>query len=811
MKTATKFKLALFILIICAATGLQAQKKKTPNPKKILSKAREAVRVQEYYHAMPLLEQLDSMMPKNQEMNYLYGVALMNLNDPEAAQKRFLVASSGSEEFDNINYYLGKTYHLNHDFDSAAHYYEKHMALASNDGPSKSEIELYIKQCEVGKTLLKDTLDVKIYNLGENVNTAFPDFAPVISADETRLIFTSRREGNTGPKEIETNLHYEDIYIVEKDENGDWGKPVNIGDHINTPSHDASIGLSPDGDELYIYRANETSSRLSGDIYFSDYEKGEWTRPKKMQDGINSKNWEPHASITADEQMFFFTSNRQAEGAQGGRDIYWVRRLPDLSWAKPVNLSIINSPYDEDSPFIHPDGKTLYFSSNGPESMGGFDIFISELDTETGTWSKPKNMGYPINTSDDDIYFVWSADGMRGYFSSQREDTFGEKDIYMVSFPEKKVNLIVLKGVVTDVKTNEPLAATIEVVDNKTQKTINIATSNDFTGKYTVILPPNKDYGIRVTREGYLFKSININVPDQFEYLEVVQNVALKPIDYNQYEGLENIKFAEDFSLRVESEPELSELKELFNQLPEGYKVEVMVHSDNSKDSLLSVFETKAKADAIVAKLKEDGVDPDAVVGSGVGPRYPAFNNESELSRKKNNRVEYIVRKDLEDIGIATYDPNFEDTARVAPKADEGELVHIDHQVFFKPGSSILDERSYIAIDEIVRYMEAYPKTVLEVGGHTDNLGTHTFNMKLSERRASVVVQQIVFRGVPKKRLYIKGYGETEPIASNATQEGRAKNRRTEFKILKVNDDGTIGGELERKGGKLEEKGGGEK
>lgn len=797
MKTITSLRFILVAFALCVSTGLLAQKKdKKINPKKILSKAREAVRVEEYHHALPYLEQLDSLMPKNHEVHYLYGVALMNLDRAEEAQARFDFAASSEETFDDINYYLGATYHLAHSFDSAILYYEKHITEDQNQEHSKEEIELYIKQCNVGKELIKDTLDVKIFNLGENVNTAYPDFAPVISADETRLIFTSRREGNIGSKEEETNLHYEDIYIVEKDSLGDWGKPVNIGDHINTPSHDASIGLSPDGNELYIYRANETASRLSGDIYFSDYQTGEWTKPTRMQDGINSKNWEPHASITADEQMFFFTSNREAEGAKGGRDIYIVRRLPDLSWAKPVNMGALNTPYDEDSPFIHPDGKTLYFSSNGPESMGGFDIFISELDEETGTWSKPKNMGYPINTAGDDIYFVWSADGMRGYFSSKREDTFGEKDIYMVSFPEKKVNLIVLKGVVTDMKTNEPLAATIEVVDNVTQKTVNIATSNDFTGKYTVILPPNKNYGIRVTREGYLFKSININVPDQFEYLEVIQNVALKPIDYNQYEGLENIDFSEDFSLRVESDPEISELKELFDQLPDGYKLEIMVHSDNSKDSLLSVFETKAKADAIVAKLKEEGVDPDDLVASGVGPRYPAFSNDSELSRKKNNRVEYIVRKDLEDVGIATYDPNYEDTTPLAEKVEEGELVHIEHKVFFKPGSSILDERSYAAIDEIVKYLETYPEAILEVGGHTDNVGPFAFNMKLSERRAAVVTQQIVFRGIPKERLRIKGYGETVPIEDNNTATGRSANRRTEFKILKKNPDGTVEGDV---------------
>jgi outer membrane protein OmpA-like peptidoglycan-associated protein/tetratricopeptide (TPR) repeat protein len=788
---------SFLIVLLLAPLLLFGQKKE--NPKKVLSKAREAVRVEEYRHALPHLRKLDSLDPTNHEVHYLYGIVYLKIDKREKALENLRKAGVGVEKFDNINYYMARAYHLNHEFDSAVMFYEKHITEDGRD-PSEEETKFLITQAKVGSEFHKNPQDVEVFNMGNVINTPFPEFAPVISADETRLIFTSRRPGNFGGIDDETNQQFEDIYIVEKDEAGEWGKPRNMGRMINTENHDASIGLSPDGDELYIYRSNKTTGRLSGDIYYSDFEKGDWTQPKRMQEGINSKGWEPHASITADEQTFFFTSDREEDDTKGGRDIFIVKRLPDLTWAKPQNMSVINTEFDEDSPFIHPDGKTLYFSSNGDKSMGGFDIFISELDEATGSWSEPKNMGYPINTAGDDIYFVWSADKTRGYFSSTRGDSNGETDLYMVSFPEKKVNLIVLKGKVTDARTGDPLAATIEIVDNKTQKIVNIANSNDFSGRYTVILPPQKDYGIRVSREGYLFKSANINVPDQFEYLEVIQNIALKPIDYNQYEPLANVKFTEDNGLRVESEPELKALKELSESLPDGYKMEIMVHSDNESDSLLNTFLTQAKAEAVIERLKDMGLSGDNLFASGVGPKYPAFSNDTESGKKKNNRLEYILRKDKENVGIsaAFTDPN-DTTEIVAAVEDDKHLLHTDHKVFFKLGSSILDERSYVAIDEIAKYMENFPFAVIEVGGHTDNVGSHDFNIKLAERRASVVAQQIVFRGgVDKERIRVKSYGETQPIATNKTAAGRNANRRTEFKIFTKMDDELIDKSLKK-------------
>ncbi len=789
---------SLLLLLFLAPIISFGQKKE--NPKKILSKAREAVRVEEYRQALPHLRMLDSLDPNNHEVHYLYGIVYLKIDKREKALENLRKAGVGTEKFDNVNFYMARAYHLNHEFDSAVIFYEKHIAEDGRE-PSEEETRFLITQAKVGSEFHKNPQDVKVFNMGNVINTPFPEFAPVISADETRLIFTSRRPGNFGGIDDETNQQFEDIYIVEKDDNGEWSKPKNMGSMINTESHDASIGLSPDGDELYIYRSNNTNGRLSGDIYYSVFSKGDWTAPKRMQDGINSKGWEPHASITADEQTFFFTSDREEDGTKGGRDIFIVKRLPDLTWAKPLNMTAINTEFDEDSPFIHPDGKTLYFSSNGDKSMGGFDIFISELDEANGEWSEPKNMGYPINTAGDDIYFVWSADKTRGYFSSSRGDSNGETDLYMVSFPEKKVNLIVLKGKVTDSKTGDPLAATVEIVDNKTQKTVNIATSNDFSGRYTVILPPQKDYGIRVSREGYLFKSVNINVPDQFEYLEVVQNIALKPIDYNQYEPLTNIKFTEDNGLRVESDPELKALKELAESLPEGYKMEIMVHSDNENDSLLNAFLTQAKAEAVIERLKDMGVSGDNLFASGVGPKYPAFSNDTESGKRRNNRMEYILRQNSKGLGIsvAIIDPNDTSSAIIAA-VEEGDLLHTDHKIYFKLGSSVLDERSYTAIDEIVKYMDKFPYSIIEVGGHTDNVGHRAFNLKLSERRASVVAQQIVFRGeIDKERIRVKSYGESKPIATNKTEEGREANRRTEFKVVAKMDGEFIDKSLKKK------------
>ncbi|MEN7551403.1 OmpA family protein [Rapidithrix thailandica] len=813
------FKLVNVALGICCLLAICTSKNLAQalqvNQSKFLKQARKYIEVQEYYHALQFLQPLVESDSGNTYYRYLTGIAYLNTHEKKKALPHLLLSQRASSPYPNLYFYLGRALHLHHQFDTAIHYYQKHLNTSpeayrkAQPGDihnsdfqriTEEEIQLLIRQCRTGKQLTASPLDLVIFNLGPTVNTEYPEVCPVISSDESRLIFTSRRPGNLG-KALDPiqSLPYEDIYIAEKDENGHWQTPRNIGESINTTTHDASIGLSPDGQELFIYKDNNVSTLLSGDIYISKNRDESWTQPVKLQEGINTKNWETHASITADGKLMFFVSNREDPEAQGGRDIYMVRRLPDLSWAKPLNLGpLINTPFDEDAPYIHPNGKTLFFSSNGHNGMGGFDIYFTELhDLDNNIWTAPQNIGYPINSADDDIYYTVSADGSRGYFSSQREDSYGSFDLYMANIPSKQLNIIVLKGSVKDAHTDRPLGASIEIFDNTEHKLVKVAEANSFTGKFSLFLQPGRNYGIRVAHGGYLFKSINIDVPEQFEYLELHEDIHLKPIEENSFEVLNNIFFTDQMELKVESYRELQSLQQLLAEQKVD-EIEIVVHSDNSQDSLVSKFTTQAMADVLVEELKLQNHTSTLIKAQGLGSNYPVALNTTQQGKRKNNRVEFIIRTDHASKEKAPLDyPEINpDLVLVELPKDsistpgvelpfDFSFIQTVHKIKFAFADNSLNPEAILAIEEMVEMMEKMPGLIIEIGGHTDNIGSPSYNFKLAERRAKIVAQQMVFRGIARERLVIKSYGLSKPLASNKTDSGRQANRRIEFQVLK--------------------------
>ncbi|MDQ3047922.1 MAG: hypothetical protein M3R27_10270, partial [Bacteroidota bacterium] len=342
---------------------------------------------------------------------------------------------------------LGDAYHLNNEFDKAIVAYENYIAAAGNKNSSKAVIEMAkrkIEMCKVGKVLMANPVKLKIQNLGSSVNSAYADYSPVISADQQTLFFTSRRPETTGGQKDSDGNNMEDIYKSDKTSTG-WAKASNIGTRINTEWHEATVGASPDGQMILIYK----DDMGDGNIYSTILDGDVWSSPIKLNDNINTKHWEPSAFISADGNTLYFTSDKP--DGFGGRDLYTSKKTSEGDWGKAVNMGAnINTKYDEDSPFIHHNGRALSFSSSGHNTMGGFDIFTSLL-SEDGSWSEPVNAGSPINTSDDDIFYVMSPDNLNAYLSSYREGGFGEKDNYLVTFLDRKgTPLTLVKGFVKD-------------------------------------------------------------------------------------------------------------------------------------------------------------------------------------------------------------------------------------------------------------------------------------------------------------------------------------------------------------------------
>lgn len=476
----------------------------------------------------------------NSNINYKIGLTYIKTVSGKQKALSFLQKSiiQTTENYDPFNasekaapitafYYYGQALNLNYKFDDAIATYEKFKSLlGKKQVVIATDVERQIKISEYAKILVAAPMNVVIKNLGSTINTSYPEYSPVISADENTLIFTSRRPGSTGGDKTADGQFYEDIYISYRGKDGLWTEPKSISPNINTVTYEASVGLTADAQTLLIYKDSN-----GGDIYESKLEGEDWSTPKPMGSNINTPSWETSACLTPDGNTLYFVSNRK--GGIGGRDIWRCVKLPNGKWSLAVNLGKpINTEYDEEAPFIHPNGNLLFFSSNGHNTIGGFDIFFSNM-TEKNVWEEPLNIGYPINTTDDDIFYVTSPDGKRGYYSSDsRPDGYGEKDIYQVSLPEyKEQPLVLIKGqIVTDGK-KLPKNLEILVINNKNDSLIGSYTPLTRDGSFTIIIPPGNDYKLSYTNNGKEFHSESMNVPESASYQEINKAIMLKELN----------------------------------------------------------------------------------------------------------------------------------------------------------------------------------------------------------------------------------------------------------------------------------------
>lgn len=452
----------------------------------------------DYLKASKIYERLLPLDSDNQEINYNLGVSYFFLKkNRNKAIACFNKVSS--DNFGEVDYFLGSLYHLSRDYDKAISRFKDYKYLKEPKVHRNWEIDDLIAKCNTAM-LFENTVDktIQIENLGEGVNSKYAEYAPLISAEENILFFTSRRKNDVWIRKDPFGNYYENIFYAKKALGG-WTQPLMLDTNINTDYHDACTGLSADGEKLLIFR---TSKNLkSGEIYESYYDQ-KWSTPELLQSNVNSDDYaERSACYSLDEKTIFFSSDRP--GGYGGKDIYLVKLLPNGEWGEPFNLGPnINTAYNEDAPFVHPSGKILFFSSEGHKNMGGYDILKSNFD-ESGKFETPVNMGYPINTVDDDVFFVLNTDGSTGYLSSKREGGFGSHDIYKVNFSKDKLPLSVYKVNVYDESNNLLKEVDMKVSNIEGEKIYKQYKSNEYTGKMILILEPNKEYEVFIQVEGY--------------------------------------------------------------------------------------------------------------------------------------------------------------------------------------------------------------------------------------------------------------------------------------------------------------------
>lgn len=630
--------------------------------------------------------------PNNVEANFLAGDTYLKTTE-KAKSTQFLLRAyqlDSDYKFDML-YKIGRGYQYGYEFESAIEYYKKYQQkLESNTGykgsdrTPMSEVIRRIDECNTGIKLMKNPVNYSITNVGTAINSEFMDYAPVVNADETVMIFTSRRsfdQGNLNENVFDDNFFYEDIFISKK-VGGEWQQAENLGPVVNTKYHDSNLGFSPDGKTLYIY-----SDEGNGDIYYTNnLSEDTWSEPVALSGNINSSGYnEKSVSQSADGNTLFFASNRP--GGFGGFDIYFSTKNKKGEWGASKNLGkVINTEGDEDGPFIQFDGKTLYFSSTGHEGMGGFDIYKSVYDSASNEWSNPENLGYPLNSPDDDIYFVMTKDGKTGYYATVREEGMGYNDIYKVKIGDgsstverkevaQKENPVdegekeegqdvaeveVEEAVDDEITTGAPVKLMIRIVDEDNQQldakvklkgqvdNINVPAENTKNGIYTYVIIRDQatNFMLSAEKAGYIFANKQLTIPASGTEEKIVrETIRLKQPKVGTSKTLRNIFY--EFGKATFTTASYEELNKMVSFLEANPKVNVEIagHTDNVGAAAYNKNLSQIRANKVVDYLTGKGIDRRRLDAVGYGEERPIVSNDDEvMGREINRRVEFIVK-----------------------------------------------------------------------------------------------------------------------------------------------------------------------
>jgi outer membrane protein OmpA-like peptidoglycan-associated protein len=709
MTTGIRLLTISLLLIICFSTNAQEDKKLTKKEAKILlDKAELNFEEKNYIDALDQFTQLYNY--KSSDLYYKLMMGICLTYDPDQKQKSIEIIEQvkvTNPEYNLVNFYLAKAYAVNYQFDKAVNLFNMFLTRSTQeDAAQKGLAEQMVQNCNNAKEILSDTITQNIVeNIKYPINSQYSEYVPVISADESVMIFTYRGVKAKGAEDIEQSMgseaYMEDVFISYK-KNGDWTEPVSIADNINTKKHDAAIALSVDGQTLFVYKVDG-----GGDIYVSRLIGQNWTKPEKLKGDVNMKNsWEGSCSLSGNGKTLFFVSDR--EGGYGGRDIYKAELQEDKTWGNVSNLGPnINTIYNDDDAFIHPDNITLYFSSQGHTSIGGYDIFSSVSD-QYGDFSKPKNLGFPINTIDDNRYFVLAADGKTGYYSGGGENSIGEQDIFKII--TGKIEKPVLALLLGKVYFNDvPTGSTMNLYKQVEGELEGTFVSNMETGKYVMALTPGI-YEIEVELETGEMVMDSVKLDSITEYVvlhkdfriysdsnliadnnpalqaileaelkkdgktvdtlftdNIVADIDLKPMDEGRTFTLNNIEYDFDkATLRQESKVELDRLVIILGE-QKDIKVEISSHTDAARNVEMAKRNFKRKgipytkeahdkmskkynsrlsqrrAQSVTNYLNKKGIPYSRLVAKGYGEEKPIATNDTDEGRQLNRRTEFKV------------------------------------------------------------------------------------------------------------------------------------------------------------------------
>jgi hypothetical protein len=514
------FTVGLFIWLVSFNQLLVAQELPSENV------ASERFNDENFKDALDEYLELLVTAPENSEYNYRIGVCYLNTNiDKSDAIPYFEKALTIANTDPNASYLLGRAYHFAYRFPEAIKMYRTFKRLNKGNAANLEDVAKQIEYCYNAIELMKFPLDVSFKNVGSTINSKQTDYYPYVPIDESFLLFNSKRDD--GSSLLPNGDYHSEIYI-SKVKNGKYSPSKKLDQNINSlDGSEEIVGLSGDGKHLLFYFENKDHY---GDLFIADFENEKVKNLTKLPKVINSKHHEISASIAKFGNVIYFSSNR--DGGYGGFDIYSSRKLPNGKWAPPQNLGpTINTIHDEDFPNITSGNKTLYFSSKGHTSMGGYDIFKAAWNPVKRNWGDVNNVGYPLNTPGDDMNFRASKTGRTGYVSALRENGFGDLDVYNVTFNEVDPSYTVLKGTINTADSLSIKDVFISVLDKQTDELYGSYMTNPVSGRYIIILPPG-DYNVLVEVPGFKLLSEDIEILGKSSYRSSIKkNYVLIPSD----------------------------------------------------------------------------------------------------------------------------------------------------------------------------------------------------------------------------------------------------------------------------------------
>lgn len=638
-------KTLLIVILSCCCSVLYGQPAVNQSSDKAAQKSYEQagkyLSLNDYQKAIAQLQQAVSA-DKNfaaayQQMGDIY----RKLQNYPAAKESYKKVLAINANFHPLTYFgLGESEFNTGEYAAALQNFKKYAASANLSEKSKELLSRYISNSEFGMKAVEHAVPFNPVNMGAGINSKEQEYLPVLTADEETVIFTRQVNGN------------EDFYKSSR-KSGSWDKSVYLSKNINTDTYNEGAQyISPDGMYLFFTGCNRPDGLGRCDIYVSRREGKDWSKPFNIGAPVNTSGWESQPSLSADGHTLYFTSTRP--GGRGGYDIWKSDLKSDGSWTNPVNLGPnINTAYDEQSPFIHPDGQTLYFSSNGWPGLGNKDIFISRKDTSADlseglNWGKPENLGYPINTFGEESSMTIAGNGKTAFFASDKPGGFGGLDLYSFELP---VNLrpkpvTYVKGKVFDKKTNEPLTARIRITNLKSGKAIYDDSNDDGSGEFLVSLMAGQNLALSADKEGYLFYSehFSLDKPNSADK-PFILSVPLQKLEVGGVVALRNVFFETNkYELLPESKTELQQLINFLTLNPE-LSIEIQGHTDNVGDENVNLLLSENRAKSVYNYLTGNKVNSSRLTVKGYGESKPVEDNSTEEGRQKNRRTEFRITK----------------------------------------------------------------------------------------------------------------------------------------------------------------------